>query len=382
MSSKSNGSHIVASLLGLLFKVIVWMQITVFKALWLCVLHFAKGILKLADLVTEYRKKKAAANEAAKVLSRSQQTSTAPMAVQPQRVVPVVDLTERDFPPTVVMNAPGKGDFIVSDRIKVVPVMAASDVQLGRITFYLYPNTGKVRRVFRVDMEYIQKLLGTERYFMTDVPWNVVAGESDLERISTDSAREIVDLIDRRLSQFNAAKNRASRKAQAAAIGFPANAANPIRPTSQESAASGVQATPTGLKSEQPQACNNAAQFEQPQTNPHVAKGGPVEQKVDQVANAVERPTVGQRYVGFVVEAGPVDRNGIDGRYRTFCLKLEVNGTHVPFYGVEIERELMERNVRVGYRIEVVFMGRTLVSPPGEKERFKNLYKVKVLKGN
>lgn len=62
-------------------------------------------------------------------------------------------------------------------------------------------------------------------------------------------------------------------------------------------------------------------------------------------------------------------------------MKLDVDGAHMPFYGVEIERELIERKVRLGDRIEVVFMGRSQISQAGEKPRFKNLYKVNVLKG-
>lgn len=319
------------------------------------------------------------------VVSRSQQVSTENMAVPIAREVPAVNKQVRDFEPTVVMNTPEKGEFIVSDRIKVVPVLAASDIQLGRITLYLYKTESRIRRVFRVDHDHIRKLVGSARYYMSDVPWNIAGGEEELERISELSAKEVVDIIDRRQSQFSSEKNRSSRKAQAAAIGAPSNAANPIRPSQQKPVGTSGQAPKLERPSENKQGSDQAENSAQTKgIHPVAREPSEVLQNdvsFQQAAAAPERPTIGQRYVGFVAEAGQVDRSGSEGKYKTYCMKLDVDGAHMPFYGVEIERELIERKVRLGDRIEVCFMGRSQIAQPGEKPRFKNLYKVNHVKG-
>ena len=319
------------------------------------------------------------------VVSRSEQVSTQNMAVPVKREVQVAENQVRDFEPTVVMNTPQKGEFIVSDRIKVVPVLAASDVQLGRITLYLYKTEGRIRRVFRVDHDHIRTLVGSARYYMSDVPWNVAAGEDELDRISEFSAREVVDIIERRQAQFSTEKSRSSRKAKAAAIGSPSNAGNPIRPSQQKPGEASGAALKQERSSDFQQGAVHAGKSEQSSSNHPGARETSETPKNDvlfqQSAAAPERPTIGRRYEGYVAEAGQVDRSGSEGTYKTYCMKLDVDGAHMPFYGVEIERELIERKVRLGDRIEVVFMGRSQISQAGEKPRFKNLYKVNVLKG-
>ena len=242
------------------------------------------------------------------------------------------------------------GDYVASSRIFAVPLEAGPGVQIGRIWFYLYDDLKLIRRVFRIDDKQVQKIMGgKERFYMTDVPWDRATGERGIEEIQIQAAADVEKLVQERASK------RAGSKAKAAK-GSQAQAQMPIQIVKVEAA----------LK---------------PAVKPVDSSTGEQQASVQSapaVRQAVVRPVEGQRYSGVIAEMGPVSRPGYRGAppYQAFCLKLESGGVHVPLYGVELQRELLERDAAAGDTVEVTFMG---TKPNNSGSGHTNLYRVEIV---
>lgn len=266
------------------------------------------------------------------------------------------DVHSQDFPDTVV--APQKADYEPSSRIHITNLEVAHGVQIGRVWFYLYPNTKVVRRVFRIEDAQLQQIFGDgkggrQRFYMKDVAWDPATGEMGINTIEADTVREIKELVYDRACRRAGAKPMKSAKAASAEI--------KVAPQPQPKVPEPKPASPT-----------------------LVATVKETESARPEVKQSVTRHATGDTYEGVIAEMGHTPRparNG-GGTYMSYCLKLDVNGVHKTFYGVELERELLERAAGAGDLIKLVSMGRqNLNEGDATKEAiWKNLYKVTVLK--
>ena len=91
---------------------------------------------------------------------------------------------------------------------------------------------------------------------------------------------------------------------------------------------------------------------------------------------SIQSPLAGESRVGVIAEMGKTPRQGQSGGYMAFCVQLEVNGVHYPYYGVELEREVLTRQAAVGDQVRITFMDRIDIG----QGRTKNLHKVEVLR--
>lgn len=219
-------------------------------------------------------------------------------------------------------------EIAASDFITTMKIMAAKDVELGTMILYLYKQEGVVKRVFKIRDSQVKDLLGAKkpRYYLTSLTWdkadtNLAAAKrktcEDLERLLTVS----------------------SVKSKPAKV--------------QEAPAEKLTKAPSTFKV-------TSVDKEVPFT---------------ELRDAVQRQAKGDEQVGVVAEMGVVERSSGDRTFKSFCLKVDCNGTIKPSYGVELEREARERNVKAGDTVKLVFMG-TEPTPKG----YKKLYRIEVLK--
>ena len=287
-------------------------------------------------------------------------------AVQPE-VNPAREVTAIDFasiklePGHAVFFRPKEVFTLPSSRVITVTIEGAKGVAVGRIWLYLYRHDRKIRRVFRIEDEQVRAILGTKnRFYMTDVSWNVEGGDQELARIRHQSAMDVERII---VSSHNERmKKNAVPKGSSEYQGHVKIAADKPEPKAEKAIAAPAQApiqTPTPELSSAVAVAN--------QTTPAVA-----------AVSSVERPVAGRSYVGVISEMGRTTRQGADGKYEAFCVKLESDGVHTPLYGVELEREIIERQAAPGDKVRVVFMQRQPIEGQGPS-KWKNLYKVEVL---
>lgn len=286
------------------------------------------------------------------------QTSGAPRAAKElaQFVGDKSALPEKPaFADTVIQ--PQKCDYPTASRIHIVNLEVAPGVQIGRVWFYLYPETQIVRRVFRVEDQQLQDILGDartkrSRYYMTDVKWDPSCGDTAIKQVEVDTVKEIKELVYER-----AARRSGSRIAKTAkAVSSEIQVASERQPRPVEVPKLAVQVP---------------------------AQAAPVQKPVEPIRQVVQRRAAGESYEGVIAEMGRVPRPSSDGgTYLSYCLKLDVNGIHKTFYGVELERELLERQAQAGDGIKLVSMGRQNLNEGDDSKRpiWKNLYKVEILK--
>ncbi|POR10850.1 hypothetical protein [Diaphorobacter sp. LR2014-1] len=215
-----------------------------------------------------------------------------------------------------------------SDFVATMKIMAAKDVELGTMILYLYKREGVVKRVFKIRDNQVKELLRAKkpRYYMTNLTW-----DKDDTNLVAAKRKSCEDL--ERLLTLCSVKPK-PEKVQAAT-------AETLEKTPKETVIKKVETVVAA----------------------------------SELRDAVARQAKGETQIGVVAEMGMVDRSGRSGTYRSFCLKIDSNGTIKPSYGVELEREARERNVRAGDTIKLVFMGteKTL-------NGHKNLYRIEVLK--
>jgi len=236
-----------------------------------------------------------------------------------------------------------------SDRVRVIPIQTQDKTPIGRMWLYLYPEKKVARRVFKVDAPEIRRLLNTKTYYMTDLPYTPDGGESEMEALDAKAAAEVGRLINLAADSKQVQKKAKLPKPKAATTAAPAQSAPAAAPpvVVQKSELS-AQAQPVNVPVNVP------------------VKG---DASRNSASSSVPRPVTGERYEGIVAEMGMVPRSGYD----IFCLKLDIGGkgTHMPLYGVELEREVMERQVVAGDQVIVIFMGRQDLGHGKSKNLFK-----------
>ena len=246
----------------------------------------------------------------------------------------------------VVVTRECTGNFAVADFIRVAPVIV-KDVVIGKIHLRFYKHNKKVKRNFVCFDSQVRKLLGKrrERIALPMVDWLGDTSDVLVMKILGDTVQEIVRLC---LSQ----------------------------PTNCNASASNQSTVSTNTKKvpDQPR-------VERPvEVKPAQVQGSRSMESVAAMAvlqDSVDREAKGAKQVGVVTEMGKTFRQGANGGFNSFCLKLDVNGTHIPFYGVELERECAERGVKAGQVVEVIDMGKQAL--PGG--RHKNLFRINILRG-
>lgn len=215
-----------------------------------------------------------------------------------------------------------------SDFITTMKIMATKDVELGTMILYLYKQEGIVKRVFKIRDSQVKELLGAKkpRYYMTSVKWD--QADTNL----TAAKRKTCEDLERLLT-LSSVKSK------------------PVK----------VRVAPAESLMQEPKA--------------HKVMSVQKEVSSPELRDAVQRHAKGDEQVGVVAEMGVVERSSGDRTFKSFCLKIDCNGTIKPSYGVELEREVRERNVKAGDTVKLVFMG-TEPTPKG----FKKLYRIEVLK--
>jgi hypothetical protein len=264
----------------------------------------------------------------------------------------------QDFADTVPIP-PKEAEYRVASRIHIAELMQ-SDVRVARIWFYTYEQAGKIRRVLKIDDRQVRKILGTDRYYMKDVDWDPKTGDLGMEKIKQAAHAEVMSLLMARLKRSGGSKVDAVGSMHIAKAPAPVVqpvAKPPVSLVLSDQAQQGTNKIAEPLKVSQVQATQSPAA---------------------EIAGKPEaRPVKGDKFVGVIAEMGRVTRPGQGGtEYSAYCLKLDQDGKHTTHYGVEIERELLERNCSHGDTVALTYMGRQKI----EGTMFKNLYRIDVLK--
>lgn len=230
-------------------------------------------------------------------------------------------------------------NFAVADMIRVVSVQV-KDVHIGKLHLRFYKDHGKVKRNFVADCSQVRKLLGRkrERLALHSVDWIGDTSEEDIRRLANDAVKEIENMC----------LKSPTVTIQSTQVG------GKVAPV--------VLQVPGASKVERPVTLSNSQAVAQSPAAPQ--------------QGAVSREAVGESHIGVVVELGKTWRGNTNGGYPSFCLKLDIGGKHVPFYGVELERECAERGVRAGQTVEVIDMGKQQLSG----NRHRNLYRINILR--
>ena len=263
-----------------------------------------------------------------------------------------LDVNAPEFADTIPV-APVETELRISSRIHIAQLMQG-DVRIGRIWFYTYDKAGKIRRVFKVDDRQVRKFMGTERFYMTDVDWDPAKGEQGIETIKKAAFNEVMSLMMSRLKRSGGTKKQLGGNVELVA----------------------KEAAPAAVTPKAPPAPAPVQAIAPAQAAAAVATANVVETKP--VAKLDARPAKGDKFAGVIAEMGRVKRpGGRDGQgYFAYCLKLDQNGKHTTHYGVEIERELLERNCAPGDTVELTYMGRQMI----DDTTHKNLFKIDVIR--
>lgn len=316
------------------------------------------GTMRVIGKMFGFRKASKPVEQPVKSLVKARQVTGAEFSsikLQPDQAV--------YFQPAEVFTFP-------SSRVITVTIEGAKGVSVGRIWLYLYRSERKVRRVFRIEDDQIRAILGTKnRYYMTDLQWNVEGGDAELSRIRHQSASDVERLIvvthNERMSKKPGGRNRSEFQGQ-----MKIAPEAPVTENAHPVPAHATVAKPT-------------APAPVPVTQPTAPDATVVPAKLVQAAEppatplkSVSRPVAGRSYTGVISEMGQTTRQGQDGAYNAFCVKLESDGVHMPLYGVELEREIIERKAVPGDTVKIVLMHR---QPIEGSTKWKNLYKVEIL---
>ena len=324
----------------------------------------AKGTMRVIGKMLGFLKPSKPVDQPVKTVVKAREVTCAEYSsiqLQPDQAV--------YFQPTEVFTLP-------SSRVITVTIEGAKGVPVGRIWLYLYRSERKVRRVFRIEDEQIRAILGTKsRYYMTDLQWKVDGGDAELSRIRHQSASDVERLIvvthNERMSKKPGGRTRSEFQGQMK-IAPEAHVTKNAHPApAQAPVAQPTAPAPTPEPAPAPVSQPNAPDATVvPAMLVHAAE--PPATPVKSVA----RPVAGRSYTGVISEMGQTTRQGQEGSYKAFCVKLESDGVHMPLYGVELEREIIERKAVPGDLVKIVLMHR---QPIEGSTKWKNLYKVEIL---
>lgn len=291
------------------------------------------------------------------VSARSPYTASFKAAAPMAPVVPPVAAADTNgrFADTVFAGPAFKEPYAIAQRVHVVNLELSANVVVGRVFMYLYDkDEPHVRRVLRCDSNALREIFGQARFYMKDVPWDPKQGDKGLDLIKQAAADEVVDLVKQRLNARKKAFTAKPEQANAPAAEAPKSTV-PAEPAAQPKI-SAVQLLDIKPQPKQPM--------------PVIA---PPVQRVD-------RPTKGDVVKGVVAQLGMTDRRDGQRTYQSFCVKLDVGGIHIPFFGVELEREMLEHNVNAGDTVSITFMGwQEIQGREGQPSYSKKLYKVQMI---
>ena len=242
----------------------------------------------------------------------------------------------------VKLAAPGA----VSDRIKTIDLYSGK-LLLGVLWIYMYPERSIARRVLKIQDRHLANALGRERWYYKDVPFDA---EHTIESIVKDFHEEVSRQLDQRIVQAEKARTKERNKAEQVAAQAPAKA--PAPGANQASVNSVV-----SPKAEDKQ-------------HSSVAPASAIEP-------AQRRQVKGESVVGTVTQTGMTKKTGSEGvTYQTFCLTIHDGVREIPYFGTELSRQVADIDIRPGYKINVVYMGKKKVSADDDAPRFKNLYQL------
>lgn len=232
----------------------------------------------------------------------------------------------------VISTVASTSDLAIADFIHVVAVKVQG-LTIGKLHLKFYEKERKVKRTFVAFESQLQKLLHMrrDRIALAMQSWT-----------GDKSQAFINDLVDRTMDEIESMVS-----------------AKPTVARAKPQRVSAVAAKVASKSGAEPKAVTKEA----------------VDMALAALEGSIDRKAVGVKTVGVVTEFRRVPRNGANGPYEIFCLKLDVDGTHIPMYGVELERECIERKVKAGDRVEVVDMGKQQLEG-GYK---KNLFRINVL---
>lgn len=241
-------------------------------------------------------------------------------------------------------------EFAVADLIRTVDVVV-KDVQIGKLHFRFYKEFKKVKRNFVTHDSQVRKLLGRkrERIALSMVDWLGDTSEEFIRKIAREAIHEVEQLCTKQ----------------------PTHAKSTVK----SDGVVNVSTTTTTVE-RGPEKVVNFSGADARQASQGTALTKPVTAAIAVLQGSVEREAKGQKQAGVVVEMGTVRRPSATGGFNSFCLKLDVDGRHIPYYGVELERECAERGVKAGQVVEVTNMGKQAL--PGGKQ--KNLFKIQILR--
>ena len=232
----------------------------------------------------------------------------------------------------------------VADFIRNVEVMTKG-VFIGKLHLRFYIEKKMVKRNFVTHDPQVRKLLGRkrERIALPMVNWLGDTSDEVVRMIAKDAIHEIELLCTEQPTRT-------------------ASGNSPQPPTDVVS-----KPVPNDHRAEKPYVFRSSPSPVASHAKPATASAVK--------GDSVNREAKGVSTKGVVVEMGRTHRPSQNGGFISFCLKIDVNGVHIPFYGVELERECAERGVKAGMRVEVIQMGKQAI----EEGRHKNLFKINVL---
>ncbi|QXW20153.1 hypothetical protein KXJ72_17780 (plasmid) [Comamonas aquatica] len=236
-------------------------------------------------------------------------------------------------------------NLAIADLIHVVSV-DVKGVCVGKLHLRFYREQKKVKRNFVAFDSQVKKMIRgkRDRFSLAMIDWLGDATDAAIRKIANEACSE----VERILAVKPTFTKRAERSDAVSAV---------------------IRSVPSKTKPEWPVAFEVA-----PERTPSAVAAGNERKPV--LKSSVDRMPVGVTEKGVVVEIGKTVRPGQNGSYESFCLKLDVSGKHIPYYGVELERECAERNVVAGQYVEIVSMGKQQL--PGN--RHKNLYRINILR--
>lgn len=237
-------------------------------------------------------------------------------------------------------------NLAIADLIHVVSV-EVKGVCVGKLHLRFYRELRKVKRNFIAFDTQVKKLIGgkRDRFALQMADWMGDATDVVIQSIASEACRE----VERLLAVRPTVTKRSERSESVRAV---------------------VRSVPTKAKTEK------AVVFETTPSSRPVAKAAPGAGQESVKKTTLNRTPKGAVHRGVVTEMGVTTRAGQNGDYETFCLKLDVDGQHIPFYGVELQRESNERGVEVGQLVEVISQGKQAL--PGN--RFKHLYHINIIR--
>ena len=213
-------------------------------------------------------------------------------------------------------------------------MIACKDVILGTMIYYVYEKSGIVKRVFKIREAQVKAILKCKKssYYLTDLAW--CSSDDDLAKVKT-TTNEQLELL---LTKSAAPKPKSG-------------SSNVVQMNTQKQA--GAKAIP----------------------QPHNAQPAKPQNVIQPLRDAVKRKAEGEETVGVIASFGMATRTRGNEVFESFELAIDTQGQILRFYGVDLEREVRDRQVKAGDTIKLISMGKQWIA-----QGYKNLYAIELLK--